>query len=99
MTFTTAATAGQIPALLLSSLPIQTIYWELPATVPLAGKQVGALALHLTDFSLPGAQLIYLKDISSNIFYLIDSGAAISIVPHQSLLPPSGPAIIDTNGG
>jgi predicted metallo-beta-lactamase superfamily hydrolase len=58
-----------------------------------------ALAVHLTNHSLPGARLMYIKDNSSNINYLIDSGAALSIIPHRFLLPPSGPAAVNANDG
>jgi hypothetical protein len=29
----------------------------------------------------------------------VDSGAALSLLPHRSMLPPSGPLIINANGG
>jgi hypothetical protein len=47
--------------------------WELPPSLSVAGKRAVALAVHLTNHSLPGANLIYIKDMSSNISYLIDS--------------------------
>jgi hypothetical protein len=45
------------------------------------------------------APLIHLQDTTTSITYLVNSGAAISLVPHRSLLPPTGPAIVNANGG
>jgi hypothetical protein len=47
----------------------------------------------------PGAALIYLKDSSTHTSYLVDSGAALSLVPHRSLLQPTGLVIVNANGG
>jgi hypothetical protein len=65
----------------------------------MAGKRVRAPAVHLANYFPTGAPLIYVKDTTSNVRYLVDSGAALSIVPHRSILPPSGPAIVNANGG
>jgi hypothetical protein len=65
----------------------------------MAGKRVRAPAVHLADYSPTWAPLIYVKDTTSNVRYLVDSGAALSILPHRSVLPPSGPAIVNANGG
>jgi hypothetical protein len=71
----------------------------MPAYLSVAGKRVRALAVHLGDHSPTGAQLIYVKDTTSNVRYLVDFCATLSIIPHRSLLPPSGPAILNANGG
>jgi hypothetical protein len=49
--------------------------------------------------SLHGSHLIHLKDTTTHIRYLVDSGAALSLLPHRSLLQPTGPAIVNANGG
>jgi hypothetical protein len=71
----------------------------MPATLSIAGKRVRAPAVLLADYSPTGAPLINVKDTTSNVRYLVDSGAALSIVPHRSILPPSGPAIVNENSG
>ncbi len=63
----------------------------------MAVKQVRALAVHLADHFPTGAQLIYVKDTTTNFRYLVDSLAALSIILHHSLLPSSGLAIINAN--
>jgi hypothetical protein len=65
----------------------------------MAGEQVGALAVYLTGHSPTGANLFFIRDTTSHINYLVDSGAALGIVSHQSLLPHSGLAIVNANGG
>jgi hypothetical protein len=65
----------------------------------LAGKRVTAPAVQLFSASLAGAPLLHLTDDTSRVCYLVDSGAAISLLPHHSLLPPSGPPLINANGG
>jgi hypothetical protein len=55
----------------------------------------------LTIYTLPspsGAALIYLKDSASHTNYLIDTGAAISLIPFNSSLAATGPAIVNANG-
>jgi hypothetical protein len=65
----------------------------------MAGKRVTAPALQLHSASLAGASLLHLTDNTTRIRYLVDSGAALSLLPHRSMLPPSGPLIINANGG
>ncbi len=44
------------------------------------------------------ADLIFLKDSVSHTNYLVDTGAAISLVPFNSSLAATGPAIVNANG-
>ena len=49
----------------------------------------------------PGAcqrQLVYVTDQLSKRCFLVDTGAAFSILPHRSSTQPSGPALIGPNG-
>jgi hypothetical protein len=39
--------------------------------------------------AFPTKNLIFLKDSKSNLNFLVDSGASISILPHSSLAPPT----------
>ena len=45
-----------------------------------------------------GAPLIYLWDAYRGAAFLADSGAAVSVVPHKSTAPPSGPPLVGANG-
>jgi hypothetical protein len=69
------------------------------AALLLAGKRIVALAVQLFSASLAGAPLLHLTDDITRVRYLVDSGAALSLLPHCSLLLPSGPPIINVNGG
>ena len=63
------------------------------------GKRVVAPAATAAASSPPtGAPLIYLKDRCSHISYLVDTGAAISLVPYKSPLKASGPVIVNVSG-
>ena len=42
--------------------------------------------------------LIYLRDVPSGTKYLVDTGAAISVFPHSTGEPPSGPPIVGADG-
>ena len=42
--------------------------------------------------------LLYLVDAASSRRYLVDSGSAYSIVPHQSTAAPTGPRLVTTDG-
>jgi hypothetical protein len=81
-------------------LPLQfrAIHQQVPTTLPLAGKPVVAPAVSLVKPAPPGASLIYLKDCFTHITYLVDTGAALSLIPHRSPLPSSGPSIVNANG-
>ncbi len=52
----------------------------------------------LASTSPPGAPLIYLRDAYSGAAFLADSGAAVSVVPHKSTAPASGPPLVGANG-
>jgi hypothetical protein len=71
----------------------------LPAALLLAGKRVTAPAVQLFSASLARAPLLHLTDDTTHVRYLVDSGAALSLLPHRSMLPPSGLLIINANGG
>jgi RNase H-like domain found in reverse transcriptase/Reverse transcriptase (RNA-dependent DNA polymerase)/Integrase zinc binding domain len=46
----------------------------------------------------PPGRLFYLVDSVSGTRYLVDSGAAFSVLPHQSQEPPRGPALRGADG-
>jgi hypothetical protein len=71
----------------------------MPTTLLLAGKRVAAPVLQLHSASLAGASLLHLTDDTTGLRYLVDSDAALCLLPHRSMLPPSGPLIINANGG
>jgi hypothetical protein len=48
--------------------------------------------------SLPTKNLIFLQDSRNNLKFLVDSGAAISILLHSSSAPPTGPHLGVANG-
>ncbi len=49
-------------------------------------------------FNFPTKNLIFLKDSKNNFNFLVDSGASISILPHSSSAPPTGPHLVGANG-
>ena len=51
----------------------------------------------LVNAVAPG-QLVYVTDQLSNRRFLVDTGAAFSILPHHSSVQPSGPSLIGPNG-
>ena len=51
----------------------------------------------LVNAVAPG-QLVYVTDQLSNRRFLVDTGAAFSILPHHSSVKPSGPSLIGPNG-
>ncbi len=71
----------------------------MPAPLQLAFRKLVTAppAIH-TSTSPSGASLIYLKDSVSHTNYLVDTGAAISLIPFSSSLSPTGPAIVNANG-
>jgi len=48
--------------------------------------------------TFPTKNLIFLKDSKNNFIFLVDSGASISILPHSSSAPPTGPHLVGANG-
>ena len=48
--------------------------------------------------AFPTKNLIFLKDSKNNFNFLVDSGASISILPHSSSAPPTGPRLVGANG-
>jgi hypothetical protein len=64
----------------------------------LAGKLIVAPAVFLATPSAAGAPLIHLKDTKTHISYLVDTGAAISLLPFSSSQHPSGPKLINASG-
>ena len=52
-----------------------------------------------TAMSFPtNAGLLFLKDEISKLSFLVDTGATLSIVPHNSIVRPSGPILNGANG-
>ena len=45
----------------------------------------------------PG-RLALLVDEASDRRFLVDTGSAVSIIPHSSVLPPTGPSILTADG-
>jgi hypothetical protein len=64
----------------------------------LGGKQVGRPGAQLASTSPPGTPLIYLRDSVTSNMFLADSGSALSVLPHYSDKPPSGPPLLAANG-
>jgi hypothetical protein len=58
------------------------------------GKLLAAPAVAHALPSPSGAPLIYLKDRPTHTSYLVDTGAAVSLLPYSSPLYPSGPTVI-----
>jgi hypothetical protein len=48
--------------------------------------------------TFPTKNLIFLHDSQNNFKFLVDSGASISILPHSSSAPPTGPHLVGANG-
>jgi hypothetical protein len=48
--------------------------------------------------TFPTKNLIFLHDSKNNLKFLVDSGASISILPHSSPAPSTGPQLVGTNG-
>ncbi len=69
----------------------------MPPTLFMDGKRPRRPA-QLASTSPPGAPLIYLRDAYSGAAFLADSGAAVSVVPHKSTAPASGPPLVGANG-
>ena len=70
----------------------------MPGSLLLAGKRVAVPAVHLAASTPPGAALIHLRDSHSHVSYLVDTGAAISLLPHRSPLSPTGPSLVNASG-
>ena len=67
---------------------------ELCGRLRLAGK-LGVRGLVNT---VPPGQLMHVTDQLSNRHFLVDTGAAFSILPHHSSVRPSGPRLIGPDG-
>jgi hypothetical protein len=61
-------------------------------------QQMPTFSSTYTSPSPSGAALIYLKDSVSHTNYLVDTGAAISLVPFSSSFAATSPAIVNANG-
>jgi hypothetical protein len=48
--------------------------------------------------TLPTKNLIFLHASQNNFKFFVDSGASISILPHSSSAPPTGPHLVGANG-
>jgi hypothetical protein len=110
----TAMTIGPLPPSLLAVTsavspevrPTSSLLWD-PAMW--LGKLIQAPAVTLTVYpqSPTGAAkpsrrcpacLLYLTYELTNTPYLVDTGAALSLIPFSSTSPPSGPTIVNANG-
>jgi hypothetical protein len=67
---------------------------SIPAVPPLHFVRQSATAM---SFS-PAKNLIFLLDSNNNFKFLVDSGASLSIIPHSSSAPPTGPHLVGANG-
>jgi hypothetical protein len=68
------------------------------AALPLEGKRVVTLVVPLVTPAPSGAALIYFQDRHTHKSYLVDKGAALSLLLRMSQLPSSGPSIVNANG-
>ncbi len=59
---------------------------------------VGKLDRRPRGLNSLGNGLIFLKDQKSNQSFLVDTGAAVSVLPHRSNDAPSGPALTGADG-
>ena len=59
---------------------------------------VGKLDRRPRGLNSLGSGLIFLKDQKSNQSFLVDTGAAVSVLPHRSNDAPSGPALTGADG-
>jgi hypothetical protein len=64
----------------------------------MAGKLIVAPAVFLATPSAAGAPLIHLKDTKTYISYLVDTGAAVSLLPFSTSQHPSGPKLVNASG-
>ena len=64
----------------------------------LVGKRPGGPTAQLASSSPPGARLIFLRDERSCLNFLVDTGAACSVLPHVSRSKPTGPLLAAANG-
>jgi hypothetical protein len=69
------------------------------AVLHLAFRKLGTAPPAIyTSLSPSRAPLIHLKDSATHTSYLVDTGAAISLLPFSSPLSPTGPEIVIANG-
>jgi hypothetical protein len=47
---------------------------------------------------LPAKILIFLQDSQNDLKFLVESGASVSILPHSSSAPPTGPHLLGAHG-
>ena len=52
----------------------------------------------LASASPAGVPLLYLKDACSGSVFLVDTGVALSVFPHSSASPSSGPPLVAADG-
>ena len=67
-------------------------------TRPGLGKRIAAPAVIYATTPTAGDNLIYLKDSRTHTRYLVDTGAALSLLPHRSPEPASGPPLVSASG-
>ena len=64
----------------------------------LAKKWAAHRPQKLASASPAGAPLLFLHDKFSGNKFLVDTGAALSVFPHRSSSPPSGPPLVAADG-
>ena len=61
-------------------------------------RLVGKLNRRPEELNSLGSGLIFLKDQKSDQSFLVDTGAAVSVLPHRSNSTPTGPALTGADG-
>ena len=69
----------------------------MPAALQLGGKR-RSRRRQLVAPALSGGALLYLRDQLSSRNFLVDTGAARSLLPHFSTKPSSGPPLVGAGG-
>ena len=64
----------------------------------MAGKRPGRQAAKLASIPVGHSPLLYLNDNLSNRLFLVDSGAAISVLPHKSNASPTANSLVSASG-
>jgi hypothetical protein len=72
----------------------------LPLPFRFQGQEVQeGLLIPFTAVSfLPAKNLIFLQDTKNNFKFLVDSDVSLSVLPHTSTGPPTGPHLVGANG-
>jgi hypothetical protein len=65
---------------------------------PASRTLIAAPAVVYATTPASGAALIYLKNSRTHTHYLVDTGAALSLLPQRSSEPASGPPLVNASG-